>query len=74
MTDDCFLFCLILMKFGHSWAASMIGSFGLVAAQPMPFTQKLVQARMYVLFIYTNSPEILEGIYSIVFCPGMLKV
>ncbi|KNZ51435.1 hypothetical protein VP01_3956g1 [Puccinia sorghi] len=30
-----------------SWAASMIGSFGLVAAQPMPFTQKLVQARMY---------------------------
>lgn len=29
------------------WAASMIGSFGLVAAQPMPFTQKLVQARMY---------------------------
>ncbi|OAV98190.1 hypothetical protein PTTG_25695 [Puccinia triticina 1-1 BBBD Race 1] len=29
------------------WAASMVGSFGLVAAQPMPFTQKLVQARMY---------------------------
>ncbi|KAI7953052.1 hypothetical protein MJO29_008683 [Puccinia striiformis f. sp. tritici] len=30
-----------------SWAASMVGSFALVAAQPMPFTQKLVQARMY---------------------------
>lgn len=29
------------------WAVSMVGSFGLVAAQPMPFTQKLVQARMY---------------------------
>ncbi|KAI8462005.1 hypothetical protein BY996DRAFT_8384577 [Phakopsora pachyrhizi] len=30
-----------------SWAASMVGSFGFVATQPLPFTQKLVQARMY---------------------------
>ncbi|EGG03729.1 uncharacterized protein MELLADRAFT_89800 [Melampsora larici-populina 98AG31] len=30
-----------------SWAASMVGSFGFIATQPMPFTQKLVQARMY---------------------------
>jgi len=36
-----------------SWAASMVGSFGLVAAQPMPFTQKLIQARMYAFFSST---------------------
>ncbi|KAG0140075.1 hypothetical protein CROQUDRAFT_665675 [Cronartium quercuum f. sp. fusiforme G11] len=30
-----------------SWAASMIGSFGFIATQPMPFSQKIVQARMY---------------------------
>lgn len=30
-----------------SWVAFMAGSFGFIATQPMPFTQKLVQARMY---------------------------
>lgn len=29
------------------WAASMVGSFGFVAAQPLSLTQKLIQARMY---------------------------
>ncbi|MBW0515604.1 hypothetical protein O181_055319 [Austropuccinia psidii MF-1] len=30
-----------------SWATSMVGSFAFIATQPMPFSQKLIQARMY---------------------------